>query len=107
MLPVLLLRYQRPEPAPSSIPNTMIPRFADPVHTEPPAWNATLRQWPSIVGLVAAGPTPPETRYVRWLRRSRTKMSDVEFESPGARFDAVDWNATQCGTDVIEPSSAG
>src|SRR3954453_13123667 len=34
-------------------------------------------------------------------------MSEVEFPSPPARFDAVDWNATQCGTDVIEPSSDG
>src|SRR4051812_13357740 len=34
-------------------------------------------------------------------------MSDVRSRSPPARFVAVDSNATQCGADVIEPSSDG
>src|SRR6476661_10270993 len=34
-------------------------------------------------------------------------MSDLLSRSPPARLVAVDWNATQCGTDVIDPSSDG
>ncbi len=34
-------------------------------------------------------------------------MSETSSRSPDDRLEAVDWNATQCGEDCIEPSSAG
>ena len=73
----------------------------------PPASKATDPQLPSIDGSPAGAPMAREmsTVWPRW--KLRTKTSDTGSGSPGARFDEVDWKATQPGRLFIDPSSEG
>src|SRR5437763_16752949 len=50
-------------------------------------------------------PREMSTVWPRW--KLRTKTSDTGSGSPGARFDEVDWKATQPGRLCIDPSSEG
>ena len=89
---------------------------ADPARPGPRfvAWvvNATRSHAPSIdtsvVGPSACAPSDAtDTRWVTFVRRSRTKASGWPFVSPATRFDAEETNATQCGAWCASPSSDG
>src|SRR4051794_3882354 len=73
------------------IPNWRAPPERTPwTRIRPPDRYATLLQWPSIEGSLAADVIPRETRIVLRVRRSRTKMSDLpRSRSAAARFVAT------------------